>query len=166
MTQKTIKAERAVEIGEAVAVVGDNRYLEGSTAFKLGMLGDNCKPIVKNYVKERDRIMNDARKRQKIIVDAAKDGGAEARAKANEDIAALNEEIQEKVNELGTQDVEVKIPSLKLSEFIAKSDVTDVFVKDGVSEAKVVVKSGQALVPVKFFTMMGDVIVDDKNVQT
>jgi hypothetical protein len=29
-------------------------------------------------------------------------------------------------------------------------------------EPKVIIKTGQSLVPVKFFTLMGDVITDDK----
>lgn len=161
MSQK--KLDRIIEIGEAVALIGDNRYLDGTTSFKIGMLGDYSKPIIRNFVKERDRLINDARKRQKAINDGVKNGDAEAKARAADEITVLTEEVQVKLNEMGNMEEEIKIPTLKLSEFIAKADITDVFVKDGVPEAKVVVRAGQALVPVKFFTLMGDIIIDDKN---
>lgn len=156
--------DRIIEIGEAVAVIGDNRYLEGTTAYKVGMLGDYCKPFIKNFVKERDRIVQGTKRKQKAIMDPVKDQATEdAKVRANEDVAQLIQEMQAQLNALSNAEEEIKVPLLKLSEFIAKSDVTDVFVKDGLPETKIVIRSGHTLVPTKFFTLMGDVIIDDKN---
>lgn len=161
---RKLTIDRIIEIGEAVAMIGDNRYLEGTTAYKVGMLGDYCKPFIKNFVKERDKIVQEAKRKQKAIIDPVKDQAtSDAKAKANEDVAQLMQEMQERLNSLSTTEEDVKIPQLKLSEFIAKADITDVFVKDGIPETKVVVKSGYTLVPTKFFTLMGDIIIDDKN---
>lgn len=161
---RKLTVDRIIEIGEAVAMIGDNRYLEGTTAYKVGMLGDYCKPFIKNFVKERNKIVQEAKRKQKAIIDPVKDQAtSDAKAKANEDVAQLMQEMQERLNDLSTTEEDVKIPQLKLSEFIAKADITDVFVKDGIPETKVVVKSGHTLVPTKFFTLMGDIIIDDKN---
>lgn len=162
---RTMAVDRILEIGSAVDLVGDVKYLDGVTAFKTGMLGDYAKPIVKNYVKERDKILADSRKKIKLINDSIKQNGSEEnKLKCQQEAADISEETQEKLNELNVQTVEIKIPHLKLSDFIAKSDISETFVtKEGTPELKVVVKAGQGLVPVKFFTLMGDVIVDDKS---
>lgn len=158
------KVDRIIEIGEGVASVGENRYLDATTAFKIGMLGDACKPVVKNFARERDKLLAEARRKQKAIIDPVKEQATnEARIKANEEVAILAQETSDKINEMSQQEEEIKVPSLKLSEFIAKADITDVFVKDGVPETKVVIKAGQSLVPVKFFTALGDLITDDKD---
>lgn len=161
---RKLKIDRILEISEAVELIGENRYLEGTTAYKVGILGDYCKPFVKVFIKERDRIIKDAQKRQRIISEPVREQAtAEARARVNEEVSALSQEAQEKLDNLATAEEEIKVPFLKLSEFIAKSDITDVFAKDGVQDTKIVVKSGHTLVPTKFFTLMGDIVTDDKN---
>lgn len=161
---RKLKIDRILEISEAVELIGENRYLEGTTAYRIGILGDYCKPFVKAFVKERDKIVQDTRKRQRAIAEPVREQATmEAKIKANEDVSSLVEEMNDKLNELTSTEEEIKIPLLRLSEFIAKADITDVFVKDGVPDTKVVVKAGHTMVPTRFFTLMGDIIVDDKN---
>jgi len=160
-----LKIDRILEISEAVELIGENRYLEGTTAYKIGILGDYCKPFVKAFTKQRDKIVQETRKRQRTISEPVRgQGTTDAKMRANEEISTLVEDMNDKLNELTAAEEDIKIPVLKLSEFIAKADITDVFVKDSVSDTKVVVKAGNTLVPTKFFTLMGDIIIDDKNV--
>lgn len=154
-----------LEISEAIGLVGENKYLDGITAFKLGTLGDCVKPYVKNYIKERDRIINDTRKKERVIKDILKEGQSEEnKSMVTNQLSELSDKMQEQLNNLLDIEEEMKVPHLKLSDFIAKTDVTEVFAtKEGTPETKVLVKASQALVPVKFFTLMGDIIEDDKN---
>lgn len=162
---KTKKVSRILDINAAVSLVGDNKYLDGVVAFKLGMLGDYTKSVVEAYVKERDKLFKEGQRKIKLINDSLKnDTSEENRARKDAEGNAINDSAQEQLNTLGEQDEDIKIPLLKLSDFIAKSDVTELVAgKDGSLESKVIIKTGQALVPVKFFTLMGDIIIDDKN---
>lgn len=159
MTEREFEANRIIEIGEGVALIGDVKYLDGTTSYRTGRLGDFCKPIVRSFAKERDKMVRDAREKERKIRERVKDASAEEKSKANDEISDIVSKLNEELDSLSTQIEKIRVPELKLSSFIAKADITEI-TKDG--DAKVVVKAGQSLVPVKFFTLMGDVIIDDK----
>jgi hypothetical protein len=161
-TEKELSVNRIIEIGEAVAVVADNKYLEGTIAYRLGRLGDFCKSPVRVFQKQRDKMLREVNEIRRKKLNAVKNGSSEEKAAVNDELNDLTHKLEDDVNSLVEQFEKIRIPELKLSDFIAKSDITELVEKDGRLEPKVIIKTGQSLVPVKFFTLMGDVITDDK----
>jgi hypothetical protein len=162
MTERELEVSRIVEISEAVAIAGDNKHLDGTVSYRVGRLGDFCKLIVRSYTKQRDRLIREAREKERILREKYKNGSPEEKVKANEEIVDISEKLTDALDSLATQVEKIRVPELKLSEFIAKNDITEIIIKDGVSDAKIIAKTGQSLLPIRFFTLMGDVVVDDK----
>lgn len=145
---------RIIEISTAIDIIGSTDALDGTTGYKLGRLKKTCEAIVKifqsireteqkKYAKELDS-KSTSKERKKQIVDL----------------------MNEKMREIEVLEEEIKVPEIKLSEFIAKSDRTVKFpLGEGKSETREV-KEGQMLVSQVFFNLMGEIIVDDKNTGT
>lgn len=151
---------RVMEISTAVAAIGENSFLDGTVAYRVGRLGDRCKSSVTRCSKERDKIQKEGRDEQKKLLEEMKRIGTdEAKREMTQAIHDVSISIQEKLNALDDEpiDFEMRVPDLKLSDFIAKTDITK-----EVNGEKIFIKTGQTLVPVKFFTLMGELIKDDK----
>ncbi len=158
LEKKELTIERIVEIAEAMTLIGDNKYLDGKISFRLGRLGDHCKPAYKHYVKERDKILKWERdERKKKIDECKKVNTDEANKGLLNDLNDLHIEKTEKINLLLDQvPEEIQIPELPLSDFIAKTEI-----KEEQDNKKIFIRVGQTLVPIRFFTLMGDLIIDD-----
>jgi len=158
---------RIIEIASAVDLVGQNSSLDATVSYRLGRLGDYCKSPVKLYSKLREEARKEIATKQKKLV-AELEGASDAQKREiNIKINELTTEFSEKDRELKEQEEAIKIPKFKLSEFIAKEDTkrkeTHRNQQGESKEVDIQVKSGQALVPVEFFSLMGDLIEDDKS---
>jgi len=160
MEEEKQLTSRIMEIASGVALVGDNDFLDGKVAYRLGRLGDHCKGVVREYNKQKEKIQKEGREQQKKLLEEMKAIGTdEARKEKTREIDDISIRVQTEIGELDNESVEPKIvfPDLKLSDFIAKHDINK-----EVNGQKIHIKTGQSLVPVRFFTLMGDLIKDDK----
>lgn len=154
MSIKKLTVLRIVEISTGVEVIGNTDALDGTTGYKLGRLKKICESIVKIANTIRD---DEQKKYSKELV--SKDTKPERR----QEIANL---INDKMKAVELIEEEINIPDLKLSEFIAKTDRTVKFpIGEGKTETREI-KEGQMLVPQVFFSLLSDIIQDDKNTGT
>lgn len=156
-----LKVGRVIEISTAIALIGDNDFLDGVVASRCGRLANRFMGVVKEYNKSKEKIQKEGRERQKALLEKMKEIGTdEAKRECSQQIQDISIEVQEKISALEEDNAEVdpKFPDLKLSDFIAKSDIN----REQNGE-KIYIKTGQSLVTVKFFVLMGDLIKDDKN---
>lgn len=136
-----LSIQRIVNINAACASIGDNEALEANIAYRIGRLADWSESIVKSAARQRDKKAAAARKEFASLKDADK--------------IAANDKLTEELNALVDQTETISIPELKYSDFVAKTDK-----KVGNRDYK----AGEVLVPVKFFSLMGDLIQDDQKV--
>lgn len=165
-TEQELPLSRILEIAEGVSLIGDNALLDGIITYRLGRLADYTKAPIKEYNKlrelKRKEILEKQRELQKKMKAADEDGKREL----SMDIQGLSNSFNGEENITLLEQLEpIKIPELKLSDFLAKEE-RKIPHKVGVNEdqrtVELVLKPGQSLVPVKFFALMGDVIKDDK----
>lgn len=151
MKSVTLNVLRIIEISTAIDIIGGTDALDGTTGYKLGRLKKTCEAIAKifqsireaeqkKYAKELDS-KSTSKERKKQIVDAMND----------------------KMREIEVLEEEIKVPEIKLSEFIAKTDRTVKFPLEGGKSETREIKEGQMLVSQVFFNLMGEIIIDDKN---
>lgn len=152
---------RINRIATGVQVIGDNSLLEGKIAYRVGLLGDYCATPLKRLEKQTQELIRKSNGDRASLIesktgDPLKDGILEGK------VGIMNNELSIAISDLGDEEIEIKVPELKMSDFIAKEEIKQVIKtkdKDGVDKNEVVViKAGQALVPVRFFQMLGDLI--------
>lgn len=136
---KVLTIQRIGNINQACASVGDNDALEATIAYRLGRLADYTDSVVRRMQKTHQEKLKEYRKR---IEKMDEDSKRIATEKFTEEVQALNDQTEE-----------VKIPEFKYSDFVSKLDI-----EVGGKQIRV----GQALVPIKFFSLMGDIIKDDQ----
>lgn len=165
-TESKLPFDKILRISNAVALVGDNSLLEGTIAYRLGRLGDYTTGPAKqfNKLKEAKRKelaakQDDLKKQMVGATDATKED-------LKNQIAKFDDEYNDAVQAMLDLEEEMKVPSFKLSDFLAKEEKkTFETVGKGEDQRKVevVIKPGQSLVPVRFYQLMGDIIADDKD---
>jgi len=151
--EKEVSLEKCINYTKGVALIAKNELLEPGTMYKLGRLSDYATSPVRNYekVNRTEAIkVNDQIKSLHEKIRASKSD--EEKFDLNEEIKKIKSEHHDKMTTLLENVEKVKIPSFKLSEFIAKADKPD----KGIT-------TGQSLVPQEFFTLLGDIIDDDKS---
>jgi len=136
---KKLSIQKIANINQACALVGDNDVLDSKVAYRIGRLGDFSESIIKRMQKIQQKKINTFREANEKLTDAEK--------------AKANDKLTEEMNQLLEEEEEITIPPFKYSDFIADEDIK-VHGKE--------FKKGQLLVPVKFFSLMGDTVVDDE----
>jgi hypothetical protein len=153
--ESKLPVDRILEISAAVVLIEDNKYLSGKDSYALGRLGDATKSIARSYTKARQlTIKKSIESRKPLIKELKNSPSLERKAEIEEELATNQEAYNDELTALGEQLEYFKAPTFNLSSFIAKEDI--------VENEKVVVRKGQTLVPVKFFTCMGELIIDDE----
>lgn len=133
-----LSIQRIGNINAACASIGDNDALDGTIAYRLGRLADYTDSAVRRVQKlHQDKVKAYRKRTEKMSEEQKK-------------VEADN--LQEEIQKLNDIEEEVKIPEFKYSDFVAKTDT----VVGGKQ-----IRSGQTLVPVKFFSLMGDLVKDD-----
>jgi len=134
-----LSLQTIANINSACAAIGENETLDATVSYRIGRLA--------NY---SDSIIRAARSAQnkKIQLIASKTAKMSDAQKIEE-----NQKLQEELSSMMDEEEEINIPKFKYSDFIAKTDMQ----VGGKTYTK-----GQALVPVKFFSLMGDLIEDDQ----
>lgn len=164
-TEQELPLARIIEIAEGISLIGDNALLDGVVTYRLGRLADFTKTPVKGYNKQREVRRKEILEKQREIQKKMKSADDDGKREFSMDIQGLNNDFNEEIDKLLEQKESIKIPEFKLSDFLAKEE-RKIPQKVGANEdqrmIETVLKPGQSLVPVKFFAMMGDIIVDDK----
>lgn len=137
---KELNAQQIANINAGCASVGDNEALEPHIAYRIGRLGNYTDSIIRQLQRSQQKLVTEHRAKVAKMTDAQK--------------IEENDKLTEAINKLMDETETISIPELKYSDFIAKEDIR---VKDREY------KKGQVLVPTKFFSSMGDIIIDDKN---
>lgn len=133
---------KAMSYQEAIKLIDENDKLSTSTMYKLGKLNSYCASPVRSFnkasIKATKRINEEITKLHESATNKDDDG----KRQINQEIIAIKENfMEENQDTLDKEDLEIMVPDFKLSEFTGK---------DGVS-----------LVPQKFFTLMGSIIIDE-----
>jgi len=165
-TDSKQKLSKILDIAEAISVVGENSLLEGTVSYRLGRLGDYTKAPLKLYTKMREEKRKAIHEKQKALQKETVGASEEVKREKSLEIQSLNEQFNTEVEAILEQEEQISIPNLKLSDFLAKEE-RKTFETIGKNEderkVEVIIKPGQALVPVRFFVLMGELIVDDKD---
>lgn len=128
-------------LNAACACVGDINGLDGKVSYRLGRLGSFTDSIIRQAQRSHQNLLAEHRKKIEKMTDEQK--------------KTEGEKLAIKIQELNEMEEEVNVPTFKYSEFIAETD-TRVGDRD--------IKAGQPLVPIKFFSLMGEFVLDDQNI--
>ena len=128
-------------LNAACACVGDVNGLDGKVAYRLGRLGSFTDSIIRQANRTHQNILKEHHKKIEKMNEEQKKAEAE--------------KVAVKIQELNEMEEEVNVPKFKYSEFISATD-TRVGDRD--------IKAGQPLVPIKFFSLMGEFVEDDQGV--
>lgn len=142
--EKQLKVSKIINIHEAVTAVEANEKLTGKVSYQLGRLADTASVIVRRFQTERAKIATEIQAKQEVFVKQAKEAQAKKHEatvlSANLEIDKFNKEFDERLTVVMDQEESIRVPEFKSSDFFGKD--------------------GESLVPVKFFKLMGDLIID------
>lgn len=142
--EKQLKVSKVLSIHEAVTAVEANEKLTGRVSYQLGRLGDATSVIVRRFQTERAKIALEIQAKQEPFIKQAKEAQAKKQdtvvVSVNLELDKLNKEFDGRLDILLDVEEEVRVPEFKSSDFIGKD--------------------GESLVPVKFFKLMGELIVE------
>ncbi len=136
---KELTIQEIANVNAACASIGDNEALDATIGYRLGRLADYTERIVKIIQKEQQKKTAAFRERIAKMTDQEK--------------TVEGDKLTKEMNELMESTESVSVPEFNYSDFVAKTDMTI---------GKREYKSGQLLVPVKFFSLMGELVIDDK----
>ena len=136
---KELTIQTIANINAACASVGENEAIDATIGYRIGRLADYTERIVKVFQKEQQKKMTASREKMLKMTDQEK--------------SVENDKLTKELNDLLDTVESVSVPEFNYSDFVAKTDI---------SVGKRDYKSGQLLVPVKFFSLMGELIIDDK----
>lgn len=160
-----VTVRRVLEISRAVDMVGDNTLLDAKVAYRLGRLGDNCKSPLKTYQKKLTSTQTEIADKQRDLQKDLSAKSEDERKKNMIEVEKLNEEYNKVATSLLEETEKLDIPKFQLSNFMAAADkkiVRAVGKGEDSRNTEIVYKPGDLLVPVQFFSLMGDLIEDDK----
>lgn len=157
--EQELTLEQINRVAKAVELIGEEKLIDGRISYRVGLLGDYCVTPLKGLEKVRTKLITKFNEDRTEIVGEDEE---QPTAKINHKVTMLANKLNEAVAELGENICKIKIPELKVADFLAKEDIKQTIKvkdKDGIDRNEVItIKAGQALVPVKFFTLMGDLI--------
>lgn len=160
MKEVSISIRRAIQVQNAFKLVENSEHLEFNIAYWMGRLNDTCTSIAKPALRQKEKLETKVRNDIKALSDKPK----------GDEVALTEDEVEKRTQELLAQTNEamevlldheepIKIFSFAMEHFIAKDDFVLPSIKSkDVERAEVKVKKGQLLVPVKFFSLMGDLV--------
>lgn len=164
--EKEVDIATLLNYNAAIAEVADNKLLNGVVAYRLGRLGDACKSPIKVFRKVREEKEKELRNKIQELNKTLSGKTDKEKAEIAEQIEKESSKGLEEINELQYSIKEkIGVPTFKLEDFVAQSDLTYVEVinrntKDQ-KEVEVTIRSGQTLVPVRFFALMGEAITEE-----
>lgn len=160
MEEKEFEVQVILDIAQGVKLLDNNVDIKPNIAYRIGNLGDNCESQVKLFEKFQQARVKDYNDQRAKLVEKTKEEDLSAEVK--EALVELGNSLTQKLNEYKEQKKSIKVPELKVSDFVATEEVKRlVTVKTGKEEAKsewITIKAGSLLVPTGFFRLMGDTI--------
>lgn len=162
--EKDVKLSVISNYANAVSSIGDTSILPFKTAYKLGLLGNYCEAPLEVLQKEQTkRVQKYNRERESLLTCYKESKEEEIPKSVKNELVTLSNTLNEELEEIKEMTAKIKLPSFTLGEFTASEDVKQTIVVKNKEENKVetiIIKKGQALVPVRFFKLMGDLIED------
>jgi len=154
-TEQNITVSRAININQAVDLLGESSLLPFEVAYKLGNQGTYVQRIVERKNKEVQKLVKAFNvERTKLI-----NGDKVLTEEQTEKITELNGKLNEDAEAINDKEVPVKLIKFKSKDFMATEDTTDyVEIKGTEGFQTRVIKKGSSLVPIAFFKLMGDLI--------
>lgn len=135
-TPQKLKLEKIVDVFEAVKLVGDLK-LDFTVSYRLGRLQDKCKSILKVYEEIQGKLQAEYSGKAQEFTSQMEGKTDEEKTALNAEVRKLNNEFVAEINKILQIEEEVPVPDFKLKDFEGKD------------------------VPVKFFSMMGELIKED-----
>lgn len=172
MQKAKLSLQRILDLANAVEVVGGNDRLSGKTSYWLGRLGDFTSGPMKILKQRQEKALQTIKPEQDALIKQL-DGLDPVKSKLEIEkiqrkIQEYNNQFSDMVQEILNQEEEIEIPEFKTSQFIADADITysetlkdiDKEGKEITRKIELTVKKGQSLVPIKFFKLMGEYVVE------
>jgi hypothetical protein len=144
MKDTQITVRQALQVVQAAKIIENNEYLDSKVAYWMGRLADRCTTISRPALKEQGKL--------------AKQYQLEAKGKTPEEIGELDRTFEEKFDSVLSQQERIDIYPFKRTDFEAGDEFRKPADKD---KGETVIKKGQLVVPVKFFTLMGELIAEN-----
>ena len=126
--------DKIVGFYEGIEIVKDNTKLSTTTAYRLGRLSDYCRAVVRTFEKTKEKERKEAALKINDLKKGYDKADEEQKKLVDEQVRDINNAFVEKINELAEQEEQISVPEFKLEDFENKD------------------------VPVKFFSLLGDVI--------
>jgi hypothetical protein len=126
-----LTVEQILDVNEAVGTIGEKETLSATVGYRLGRLKKYAESIAKQFAKTKQKKIDAYNKE------------VTAPGLTEEQKLAIRRKLDAELEELLEQVEEIKLPELKLSDFMDEK--------------------GKLLVPQKFLSLMGDLVKDDKN---
>ncbi len=135
-TPQKLKLEKIVDVFEAIKLVGDLK-LEFAVSYRLGRLQDKCKSILRVYEEVQAKLQAEYSGKAQEFTSQMEGKSDEEKTALNNEVRKLNNEFVAEMNKILQIEEEVPVPDFKLKDFENKD------------------------VPVKFFSMMGELIKEE-----
>jgi len=164
MEKIKLSLERILDVNEGLNIVENYTDLPQKDTYWLGRLADSCASKIKAYNKLVNTLREEIGARQKPALDLynkIEDKNSVDAKELLDKINLLNKEFSDKHNSILDIEEEVNHIQFALSAFIAKEDITRVETKNEV-KVETTIKKGQSLVPMKFYKLLGDFIIESE----
>jgi predicted nucleic acid-binding Zn-ribbon protein len=135
-TPQKLKLEKIVDVFEAIKLVEELK-LEFAVSYRLGRLQDRCKSILKVYEQLQSKLQAEYSKKAQVFNSQMEGKSDEEKTALNIEVRNLNNEFVAEINKILQIEEEIVVPDFKLKDFEGKD------------------------VPVKFFSMMGELIKEE-----
>lgn len=156
--QQELKLHEILDISNGINLVDSDSILPFQTSYKLGLLGNYCKPIIEANKKEVNKANTKYNQERGEILKMyvgkeEKDIPQDVLNEINAKYTKLQEDLE------ATRDMvhKIQIPEFKLSEFQATEDTKQFIPSKGGVEVNII-KKGNSLVPIKFFKLLAPII--------
>lgn len=151
MKKHKLKMRQAVDIINGVSMVEGLDVLDSKTSFWLSRTKEKLMPIVKPYEKIREKLHKEA--------------VAQAKGKPDEEVLVIDEGFRTQIESLLDEEVgeELELYEFKREMFEAKEELVipvKAVGEKGEALGNKTFRKGQSLVPIKFFTLMSELITE------
>jgi seryl-tRNA synthetase len=135
-TEQKMKLDRIINLFEGVKVVEDNTKIDFTISYRLGRLSDSARSIIRTYERKQSKLKIETNEKIQALRKGMDTKTDEEKAVISKEVKELNDEFMAKIDNLMEEEEKIEIPLFSAKDFEGKD------------------------VPVKFFSLMGDVIKD------
>ncbi len=161
MKDENLEVGVILEICKGIDMLESISDLKPNIAHRCGRLGDFASRIKKRFERNQQKYITAFNQKRKQIVGTTKE--SELSQEIKDELTDLANKLTEDLNALREEKEPIKIPELKLADFIATEEVKRLVTIADKETAKgewVIIKNGGLLVPIGFLKCLGDIIQD------